>query len=187
MNDLISSIRLFVLSVLACSVAYPAVMLAFASVAAPVEGRGSLIQDEHGTVLGSRLLAQEFTRPEYFWPRPSACGYNASATGGSNLSPTNPQIAERATEIIGRLRPEAGQRVPAELVLASGGGMDPHITVSAALFQAPRVAAARRISDDVVCRLIQEHTDSPTLAALGQEPLINVLELNIALDRLNRP
>jgi K+-transporting ATPase ATPase C chain len=186
MNDLITSIRLFVLSVLACSVAYPVVMLAFASVVAPEQGRGSLIQDEKGTVIGSRLLAQEFTRPEYFWSRPSACGYNASATAGSNLSPTNPKITQRAEEIIGRLQPGEGQRVPADLVLASGGGMDPHITLSAALFQVPRVAAARKMSTDETENVVRDSTDAPTLERLGAEPLVNVLELNLALDAVSK-
>jgi K+-transporting ATPase ATPase C chain len=182
MNNFITSIRLFLLSILVCSAAYPAVMLVYARVAAPDKRLGSLIQDENGTVIGSRLLAQEFTRPEYFWPRPSACGYNASATAGSNLSPTNPKITERAEEIIGRLQPGEGQRVPADLVLASGGGMDPHITLSAALFQVPRVATARGVSEQEVEQIIRASTDSPTLDMLGAEPLVNVLEINLALD-----
>jgi K+-transporting ATPase ATPase C chain len=128
------------------------------------------------------LLAQNFTRPEYFWPRPSAVDYNASATGGSNLSPTNPAITERASQIIARLQPGEGQLVPAELVLASGGGMDPHITLQAAEFQVPRVAKARNMEELKVRELIRQHTDSPTLTVLGGEPLVNVLELNLALD-----
>jgi K+-transporting ATPase ATPase C chain len=131
-----------------------------------------------------RLIAQNFTRPEYFWPRPSACDYNASATAGSNLSPTNPKITDRAKEIIGRLQPGEGQLVPVDLVLASGGGMDPHITVVAAKFQVPRVATARQLSADQVEELVEQHTDSPTLAAFGGEPIVNVLELNLALDLL---
>jgi K+-transporting ATPase ATPase C chain len=182
MKDLITSIRLLLLSMFVCSAAYPAVMLGFATVAAPEKRLGSLIQDENGTIVGSRLLAQEFTRPEYFWPRPSACGYNASATAGSNLSPTNPKITERAEEIIGRLQPSDGERVPADLVLASGGGMDPHITLSAALFQVPRVAAARGMSAQEVEQIVRDSTDSPTLDMLGAESLVNVLKINIALD-----
>jgi K+-transporting ATPase ATPase C chain len=185
MSDFTTSLRLFILSLLVCSAAYPAVMLGFAAVVAPESRQGSLIEmkTEEGTrVVGSRLLAQNFTRPEYFWPRPSACDYNASATGGSNLSPTNPAITERASEIIQRLQPGEGQLVPTDLVLASGGGMDPHISRSAALFQLPRVAAARNMSPDRVKELVYENVDSPTLAALGGEPIVNVLQLNLALD-----
>jgi K+-transporting ATPase ATPase C chain len=181
-NDITTSLRLFVLSLVVCSAGYSAVMLGFAAVAAPEKRQGSLIRAEDGTIVGSRLIAQGFTRPGYFWPRPSACDYNASATAGSNLSPTNSKITDRAKEIIGRLQPEEGKLVPADLVLASGGGMDPHISLSAALFQAPRVATARSLSVEGVNELVNQHTDSPTLASLGGEPIVNVLELNLALD-----
>jgi K+-transporting ATPase ATPase C chain len=182
MNNILSSLRLFALSILVCSAGYSALMLGFAKLAAPEMRQGSLIRSQDGTIIGSRLLAQNFTRPEYFWPRPSACDYNASATAGSNLSPTNSKITDRANEIIGRLQPAEGKLVPVDLLLASGGGMDPHISQSAALFQAPRVAAARNLSLDQVNELIQQNMDSPTLIMLGGEPLINVLQLNVALD-----
>ena len=186
MSDYITSLRLFVLSIIVCSAAYPTVMLGFAAVAAPEAREGSLIRDADGTIVGSRLIAQNFTRPEYFWPRPSACDYNASATAGSNLSPTNPKITDRAKEIIGRLQPVEGKLVPADLVSASGGGMDPHITLSAANFQVPRVATARSLSEEQVRELVNQHTDSPTLAAFGGESIVNVLELNLALDKLQK-
>lgn len=182
MGDFITSLRLFVLSILVCSAGYAALILGVAAVAAPEARHGSLVRSPDGTIVGSRLLAQNFTRAEYFWPRPSACDYNASATGGSNLSPTNPKITDRAKEIIGRLQPGEGQLVPADLVLASGGGLDPHITQSAAMFQVARVAAARNLSEEALKELVRHHTDSPTLRALGGEPIVNVLELNLALD-----
>jgi K+-transporting ATPase ATPase C chain len=184
MTDFIVSLRLFLLSIIVCSAAYPAVMLGFASVAAPEARQGNLLRSEDGTIVGSRLIAQKFTRPEYFWPRPSACDYNASATAGSNLSPTNTKITDRAKEIIGQLKPAEGQLVPADLVTASGGGMDPHVTLSAAVFQIPRVAAARNLSVGRVVELVREHADSPTLTAFGGEPIVNVLESNLALDNL---
>jgi K+-transporting ATPase ATPase C chain len=183
MSDIINSLRLFLLSILVCSAGYPAVLLGFAAVAAPEKRQGSLIQTEDGTIVGSRLLAQKFARPRYFWPRPSACDYNASATGGSNLSPTNPKITDRAKKIIGQLKPESDELVPADLVAASGGGMDPHISLAAALLQVPRVASARGLPEETVEALVHEHTDGPTLAAFGGEPIINVLELNVALDQ----
>jgi K+-transporting ATPase ATPase C chain len=183
MSDIIISLRLFLLSVLVCSAAYPAVMLGFAAVAAPEKRQGSLIQNEDGTIVGSRLLAQKFTRPEYFWPRPSACDYNASATAGSNLSPTNPKLTDRAKEIISQLKPAQDQLVPADLVAASGGGMDPHISLAGAMLQVPRVASARGMSEETLKGIVHEHTDGATLAAFGGEPIVNVLELNVALDQ----
>jgi K+-transporting ATPase ATPase C chain len=182
MSDIIASLRLFVLSIVVCSAAYSALVLGVAAVVAPDARHGSLVRSPDGTIVGSRLLAQDFARPEYFWPRPSACGYNASAAGGSNLSPTNPKITDRAKEIIGRLEPAKGQLVPADVVSASGSGMDPHISLSAAMFQVPRVAAARNLSADRMKEIVDQYADSPTLAALGAEPNVNVLELNLALD-----
>lgn len=186
MSDFITSIRLFLLSITVCSVGYPLVMLAFAAIVAPESRQGSLIRKDDGTIVGSRLLAQDFARPKYCWPRPSACDYDASATGGSNWSPTNPRITARAEAIIGRLQPGRGQLVPADLVSASGSGMDPHITLSAALFQVPRVAAARKLTFDRVEKLIHDHVASPALVPLGGPEIVNVLELNLALDELAR-
>ncbi len=140
-----------------------------------------------GTIVGSRLLAQGFARPDYFWPRPSACDYNASATGGSNLTPTNPLLTEKARQIIGELKPDSGQLVPADLVSASGSGMDPHISLAAAMFQMPRVAEARNVRPELVQELVRQQADSPTMLAVGGEPIVNVLELNLALDRLAEP
>jgi K+-transporting ATPase ATPase C chain len=182
MTNFTTSLRLFLLTFVVCSVAYPAAILGFAALAAPEARQGSLVRNNKGTVVGSRLLAQNFTRPEYFWPRPSAADYDASATGGSNLSPTNPKLTKQARAIIERLKSQEGQLVPADLVSASGSGMDPHISLSAALFQAPRVAAARNLSVDRVKEFVNQHTDSPTLAAFGGDPVVNVLELNLALD-----
>ncbi|HEX5103928.1 MAG TPA: potassium-transporting ATPase subunit KdpC [Pirellulaceae bacterium] len=184
MNDYLISLRLTIFSLVICSAAYPAVILGLASVAAPYKRQGSLVHDQNGTVVGSWLLAQKFTRPEYFWPRPSAVDYNASATGGSNKSPTNPDLTRRAAETLAQLQPGEGQLVPADLVAASGSGLDPNITLAAARFQAPRVAQARKLSVEKVEELINQHTDSPTLAIFGGEPLVNILLLNLALDDL---
>jgi K+-transporting ATPase ATPase C chain len=186
MNDLFCSLRLCALSLCVCSAAYPAVILGFAAVAAPETRQGSLILAGDGTIIGSELLAQGFSRPEYFWPRPSAVDYNASATGGSNLSPANPLIAERAAEIISRLQPAKGELVSADLVLTSGSGMDPHISVKSAEFQASRIADARELSLDQVIKLIDENTYQPAFGGFGVEPLVNVLEINLILDRVNQ-
>ena len=186
MNDLFCSLRLCALSLCVCSAAYPAVILGFAALVAPETRQGSLILAADGTVIGSELLAQGFTRPEYFWPRPSAVDYNASATGGSNLSPANPLIAERASEIISRLQPAEGELVSADLVSASGSGVDPHISVESARLQASRIANARDLSLDQVIKLIDEKTYQPSLAGFGVEPLVNVLEMNLIVDGVNR-
>ena len=150
MKNVLTSLRLVILSVLVCCVVYPAAMLAFGQIAMPWKADGSLLTNEQGQVIGSAQLAQGFTRPEYFWPRPSAVDYDASATGGSNLSPANPKLTQRAEGIIKHYGLKDGQRIPADLVTASGSGMDPHITLEAARFQVPRVAAARGLSEDRV-------------------------------------
>lgn len=184
MKDLLTSLRLVLVSMVICCVAYPALLLAFAQTVVPFKADGSMLVSAQGVVIGSALIAQSFTRPEYFWPRPSAVDYNASATGGSNLSPANPKLADRAREIIERYGLQEGQRIPADLVTASGSGMDPHITFESARFQGPRVAAARGIGAERVERLIEQYTEDPTLRVFGGELVVNVLRLNMALDRL---
>ncbi len=182
MKNLLTSIRLVILSILVCCIVYPAVMLAWGQIVAPWKADGSLLTDDQGRIVGSAQMAQNFTRPEYFWPRPSAVDYNAAATGGSNLSPTNPKLAERARGLIERYGLKPDQRIPADLVTASGSGVDPHITLEAARFQLPRVAAARGLSEDKIEGLIRENTEAPALRVFGGRPVVNVLRLNLALD-----
>lgn len=179
MADLFASLRLFVLSQLVCCVVYPAIVWAFARVAVPEKQVGSLIRAADGAIVGSRLVAQNFTRPDYFWPRPSAVNYAADAAGGSNLSPTNPLITERAETIIAELGGTADRPVPADLVTASGSGLDPHVTPAAAEHQVSRVAAARGMSEDDVRRIVGKTAEE---LPLGGGTIVNVLELNLALD-----
>lgn len=183
MNNFITSLRLTVSSLVICSVLYPAVILGFAMVAAPESRQGSLIRNDAGEIIGSRLIAQSFTQPGYFWPRPSAVDYDASATGGSNLSPTNPALTERAEADIAKLNLKSGQKVPADLVAASGSGMDPHISLASANLQAERVAAVRGLSLSTVDSLIRDNLEGQALVVLGGDPIVNVLTLNIALDQ----
>lgn len=183
-DELLTCLRLYGATLLVCCIGYPLVVLIFALVAAPEGRQGSLLRNGAGEVIGSSLIVQEFKTEKYFWPRPSACGYKANAASGSNLSPANPKVRERAQEIIARLQAEADQKVPTDLVTASGSGLDPHISLKAARFQAARVAKARGVPVEEINKLINQHTDSPTLAVLGAEPVVNVLQLNIALDRL---
>jgi K+-transporting ATPase ATPase C chain len=183
MKDLLASVRLVLLSLLCCCVFYTAVILAFAQLVVPWKADGSMLTDAKGEVRGSSLIAQGFTRAEYFWPRPSAVDYNAGATGASNLSPTNPKLTERARATLARYDLAEGPRIPADLVAASGSGIDPHITLAAARFQIPRVASARGLRASDVQRLVEERA----IPVLGGDPVVNVLELNLTIDKLRQP
>ena len=150
----------------------------------PGQAEGSLIRRGDGTVIGSRLIAQAFTKPEYFHPRPSAVDYNAASTGGSNYGPSNSDHLKAVQERLDartHLEGATPAQVPSEMVTASGGGLDPHIHPAAAALQAARVAAARGVQVEGVRALIQSHTEPPTLGFLGRAR-VNVLELNLALD-----
>jgi len=185
MTDLLCSVRLFLISTLVCVVVYGGAVVGLGQIVFPRQSQGTLLLDGEGRPCGSYRIAQAFSRPEYFWPRPSACGYAADATGGSNLSPTNPALTERARETLARFELQPGERVPAELLAASGSGLDPHITTAAAALQVERVARARGVTAEQVRALFPEAEDG-TLRVFGGEPLINVLVLNLALDRSHR-
>ena len=163
---------------------YNVLLVGIGSVVFPAQAEGSLVRRADGTVLGSRLIGQKFSRAEYFQPRPSAVDYNAASTGGSNYGPSNPDhlkaVKERLDAIMAQEKVAAGQ-VPSEMVTASGGGMDPHIPPAAADLQAARIAAARGVAIGRVRELIQANTESPTFGFLGRAR-VNVLELNLALD-----
>jgi potassium-transporting ATPase KdpC subunit len=153
-------------------------------VAFPSQAEGSLIRRADGTIVGSRLIAQKFTRPDYFHPRPSAVDYNAASTGGSNYGPSNPDHLKAVAERLDAVTKHEGvgpQQVPSEMVTASGGGMDPHIPPSAAALQARRVASARGVPIERINQLVQMYTEPPTFGFLGRTR-VNVLELNLALD-----
>ncbi len=164
---------------------YNVLVWAVGRVAFPEQAEGSLIRRPDGTVIGSRLIAQKFVRPEYFHPRPSAVDYNAASTGGSNYGPSNPGHLKAVQERLDAVMKEDGvtaHEVPSEMVTASGGGMDPHIPPAAADLQAARVARARGVLVERVRDLVRGHTEPPTLGFLGRAR-VNVLELNLALDQ----
>jgi K+-transporting ATPase ATPase C chain len=164
-----------------CCLLYGLFILGFGQFFAPNRADGSLVRNGKGEIIGSELIAQSFTRPEYFWPRPSAVDYNASAAGGSNLSPTNPELRQRAEVILTRMAAAIGNPLPADLVTASGSGLDPHITLRGALYQANRVASARGLSPGAVESLIERHAER-TGGGFMREPVVNVLLLNRAMD-----
>jgi len=143
-----------------------------------------LIRRADGTVVGSRLIAQKFTKPEYFRARPSGVDYNAASTGGTNYGPSNPDHLAAVRERLDAVTQQEGvtaAQVPSEMVTASGAGMDPHIPPAAADLQVARVAAARGVTPDRVRALVAAHTEAPTFGFLGRAR-VNVLELNLALD-----
>ncbi len=182
MQSLVTSLRLAAITMLVCVGGYTLLVLAFAQGFLPDTANGSLVARPDGTVVGSRLLAQAFTQQRYFWPRPSAVGYNAAGAGGSNKSPTSADLTERARQTIAAHGASSARPLPADLAAASGSGLDPHITEAAAVWQVERVATARGLSTQAVADLVQRHAFAPG-GFFTEGRLVNVLELNLALDR----
>ena len=182
------ALTLFAVLSIVTGLLYPGAVTAIARMAFPHEAGGSLIERD-GKTVGSAWIGQPFSDPRHFWGRPSATApmpYNAAASSGSNLGPSNPALAEAVRARIAALRaadPDNREPVPVDLVTASGSGLDPHISPAAARYQAGRVARLRGLERERVLALVQDHTEPPPLAVLG-EPVVNVLRLNLALDAL---
>ena len=181
MQALIASLRLAVATITVCVVGYTGVILGVARLLTPDTANGSLLTALDGTVVGSRLIAQQFTDPRYFWPRPSAVDYNGAGAGGSNKSPTSTDLTARAEALIAQNGATPENPLPPELAAASGSGLDPHISEHAAQYQAERVAAARGLPPSQIEALVRERAFAPG-GPLTRERVVNVLELNLALD-----
>jgi potassium-transporting ATPase KdpC subunit len=171
-------------------VIYPLVVTGVAQLVFPSQANGSLITN-NGKVSGSGLIGQQFDDPKYFWGRLSATGpypYNAAASSGSNIGPTNPALLDEVKARIAALKaadPTNTLPIPVDLVTSSGSGLDPNISVAAALYQVPRIARIRGLNEAVVTALVNQFTQGRTLGFLG-EPRVNVLKLNLALDAFNK-
>jgi len=186
MKNLITAVLMTIVTTVVFGLIYPLVVTGLAQVIFPDQANGSLVKSADGTLIGSRLIGQPFSSPGYFKSRPSAAGasgYDAGASSGSNLGPTNQKLIDRVKADVEKLQAEnPGKPVPIDLVTTSGSGLDPHISPTAAEFQVPRVARERGIGGPEVRRIIAAHTEGRQFGFLG-EPTVNVLELNLDLDR----
>jgi len=184
-KNLITAILMTIATTVLLGILYPLLVTGLAQIIFPRQANGGLIQGKDGVLIGSRLIGQPFSGPGYFHSRPSAAGaagYDASASSGSNLGPTNAQLITRVNGDVARLQAEnPNTPIPVDLVTTSGSGLDPDISPAAAEFQIRRVAADRKIPETEVARLVQENSKDRQWGFLG-EPRVNVLELNIALD-----
>ena len=186
-KNLIISIMMTVVTTILLGIIYPLLVTGVAQVVFPNKANGQLIS-ENGKIIGSSIIGQPFLGPTYFHSRPSAAGtgYDATASGGTNLGPTNKNLISRVDQDTKALQAEnPGVPVPVDLVTTSASGLDPHITIAAAEFQIPRIAKARGISQEQLQQLVAVHTEGRQFGFLG-EPHVNVLELNLALDSASR-
>ena len=187
-EHVLPALRATVVTLLLTGLAYPLLVTGLAQVLFPRRASGSLVTDAAGRLVGSELLGQGFASPAYFQPRPSAAGekgWDGLASSGSNLGPTSAKLRQRAAADADRLRaenPKAPGPIPGELVTASGSGLDPHLSPAAALWQVPRVARARGVAEPRVRAAVEDAVEGRDLGVLG-EPRVNVLLLNLALDR----
>jgi K+-transporting ATPase ATPase C chain len=186
MKNLITAVLMTVVTTVLLGLIYPLAVTGLAQVIFPHKANGQLIHREDGALVGSRLIGQPFSSPGYFRSRLSAAGatgYDAAASGGSNLGPTNQKLIDRIKADVEKLQTEnLGRPVPVDLVTASASGLDPHISPAAAEFQVPRIARERGMTEAEVRNIVAAHTEGRQFGLLG-EPRVNVVELNLDLDR----
>jgi K+-transporting ATPase ATPase C chain len=185
-KQLLPAVRMTLTLTVLTGLLYPGVVTGLSQLLFPTAANGSLVQ-QNGRIIGSALIGQNFTRAEYFQPRPSAAGndgYDPTASSGSNFGPTSQKLADRVKASVEKFRkenPEYKGPIPADLLTASGSGLDPHLSPASAAAQAPRVARVRGVSPEQIQQLIAQSTEDRDLGFLG-EPRVNVLRLNLALD-----
>lgn len=190
MKEVIIALRVFIVMTVLTGLVYPLLITGIAQAVFPNQANGSIIR-QGDKVIGSSLIGQQFDDSRHFWSRPSATSsepYNAASSSGSNLGPTNPELINKIKERVQALKvadPDNLNPVPTDLATASASGLDPNISVAAALYQVPRIARLRNISQAELKSLVQSNTHGPDLGLFG-EPVVNVLELNLALDRINQ-
>lgn len=186
-THLLTGIKLSLVTLLMFGIAYPLLITGLALFLGPNAGRGKEVMRD-GKVVGFELIGQRFVEDRYFQGRPSAVDYNAAATGGSNKGPTNSEylatVQSRIDTLLKRNPSITLSEIPADLVTASGSGLDPHLSPAAALIQVPRIARTRDLSEDEVCNLVLDHIEGPW-AGLAGPSRVNVLKLNVALDELD--
>jgi K+-transporting ATPase ATPase C chain len=186
MRELVLALKACAVTFVLCAIAYPAVVWGIAQLLFPFQAEGSLIYTDSGTIIGSELVAQRFESDRYFHPRPSFVEYKADAAGGSNLGTKNPDLKKAIAERAMALGATQSRPAPVDLVTASGSGLDPDISPEAARYQAERVARARGLTIETVHSLIERQTNR-SAALIGAPPRVNVLLLNLALDKENGP
>lgn len=182
-NQLLTALRAAMVFLVLCGVLYTGIATLLGGLLFPHQAKGSLIE-HNGEVVGSSLVGQPFVSPQYFYGRPSAANYDPTATGGSNLAPSNPALRERVKADSAQIQAKesvSADSIPVELLASSGAGLDPDISPEAARLQAPRVAAARGLSESAVLEAIEQHIQGPQWRIFGQ-PRVNVLQLNLAMD-----
>jgi len=186
MKNLLTAILMTIVTTILLGLIYPLLVTGLAQAIFPDQANGQLIRRTDGTIIGSRIIGQPFAGPGYFHSRPSAAGaagYDASASSGSNLGPTSETLIERVKTQVEDLQKEnPGKPIPIDLVTTSGSGLDPHISPAAAEFQVPRVARERGLTENELSLIVRAHTEGRTFGFLG-EPRVNVLELNLDLDK----
>ena len=187
MKTIKNAVMMFVVLTVLLGIIYPLAVTAVSQIAFPNQANGDLIT-ENGTVVGSQLIGQNFSSPQYFHGRPSAIDYNSSSSSGSNLGPTNQKLIDQVQQRVTQIKEEnslaSNASVPADLVMTSASGLEPYISVDSALIQVPRVAKARGISEAEVVKLVDQYTQTPMFGS--DVSVVNVLKLNLALDNLKK-